>query len=174
MIDGTPLLKVPSSYHVLSLAFASSVQYTNYCVDGCSVKHLLTNSGDIRFTSVMMECSCVNGTRHPLPLLSPLDYFICSHSHQNASHYFSPGPHILCFPDFRNNLVEPQSLGPLPLHPIYSSVFPFGFLLHRGPLKIGLRRAGGCFLSNDGIVNPLPPHPAGIWDRERERTWRAR
>lgn len=58
--------------------------------------------------------------------------------------------------------------------------FPFGFLLHCGPLKIGLHhlsdrsRGGRCFLSNDGTMHPLSRSPPGIWDREREHTWRAR
>lgn len=63
-----------------------------------------------------------------------------------------------------------------PPHLIYSSILPFGFLLPRGPLKIGLHHLsdhcrGGL---GDGCVYVLSRSPPGIWDRERERTWRAR
>lgn len=97
---------------------------------------------------------------------------------QSISHYvFTRSTLILCLPDFKNNLVQPQSISP---RLIYSSIFPFGFLLHCGPLKIGLHhlsdhsRGGRCFLSNDGSVHALSRSPPGIWDREREHTWRAR
>lgn len=102
---------------------------------------------------------------NPLLLLTVLYYFIHrairleAAYKQSVSHYvFTRSALILCLPGFRNNLAEPQSIGP---HLIYSSIFPFGFLLHRRPLKIGLRhlgdhnRSGWRFLSNDGTVLPL-------------------
>lgn len=97
---------------------------------------------------------------------------------QSISHYvFTRSTLLLCLPDFKNNLVQPQSISS---HLIYSSIFPFGFPLHCGPLKIGLRHlndhctGGCCFLCNDETVHSPSLSRPGIWDREREHTWRAR
>lgn len=122
---------------------------------------------------------------NPLLLLTVLYYFIHRHTPQTTykpsiSHYdLTRSTLLLCLPDFKNNLVQPQSIG---THLIYSSIFPFGFLQHCGPLKIGLchlndhSRGRRCFLSNDGSAHPLSPalSPPGIWGRGRERWWRAR
>lgn len=128
------------------------------------------------------------GLPHFIHLCVPLPFKSTHTGWECLIMFFSGFTLILCLPDFKNNLVQPQSIRPLHLYLLFCLCPlcpPFDFLLHCGPSKkidctISVVLAGvvSVFLSRDWSVCVCMYvcvfFPLGIWDRGSEPTWRAR